>query len=33
MLFYEDFVKSVNAKNNIEMKGIEKFSLEVKKIV
>lgn len=33
MLFYEDFVKSINAKNNIEMKGIEKFSLEVKRIV
>ena len=33
MLFYEDFVKSINSKSNIEMKGIEKFPVEIKRIV
>ncbi|MDU1911483.1 hypothetical protein [Fusobacterium sp.] len=33
MLFYEDFIKSINSKSNIEMKKIEKFSVEAKKIV
>ena len=33
MLFYEDFIKSISLKNNIEMKEIEKFSVEAKRIV
>ncbi|BBA50705.1 hypothetical protein FV113G1_10530 [Fusobacterium varium] len=33
MLFYEDFIKSISSKNNIEMKKIEKFSVEAKRIV
>lgn len=33
MLFYEDFIKSINSKNNIEMKKIEKFSVEAKRII
>ena len=33
MLFYEDFVKSINSKNNIDMKEKEKFSLEIKRLV
>ena len=33
MLFYEDFIKSINSKNNVEMKKIEKFSLEIKRII
>ena len=33
MLFYEDFIKSINSKNNVEMKKIEKFSLEMKRII
>ena len=32
MLFYEDFIKSINSKNNVEMKKIEKFSLEMKRL-
>lgn len=33
MLFYEDFIKAISSKNNIEMKGIEKFSVEAKRII
>lgn len=33
MLFYEDFVKNINSKNNIEIKKVEKFSLEIKRII
>lgn len=33
MLFYEDFVKKIESEKNIEVKNMEKFSVELKRLV